>query len=350
VRVETSRQSLSRLLALGFERQPQPAPAIDPVQVDGGGYRLAAARPAMGTLVTITVLSRSRDRGETAIGRAFEEMDRLIAILSRFESASALSQLNSDGRLTGPPPELVRVVSRALHYHSVTGGVFDISVAPVLDLFAGRLGVGAAGPPPEADLRDALQRVGATRISASRREVRFERDGMGVTVDGIAKGFIADCMAAVLEGHRIRRYLIDAGGDLRASGRKEGDQPWTVAVRDPRGRDVLPDRLELRRGAVATSGSYERFFDPERRYHHIVQADAGRSPTDCVSVTALAPTAMAADALATSLFIMSPGRALAFAGSLPGCECLIVDRSGRTLRSRGWRSVAPTHVAEENLQ
>jgi FAD:protein FMN transferase len=342
------KQDLSRLVALGFERDPDPV-AVDAVLVEPRTYRVAAARPAMGTLVTVTVLARSRDRGETAIGRAYEEMDRLIGILSRFESDSALSHLNADGRLRGPPPDLLHVVSRALRFHRITGGAFDISVGPLLRLFGTRSDTAPSSSPSDAELREALARVGARWIEAGRRQIRFDRDGMRVTVDGIAKGYIADRMAVVLERHRVRRYLIDAGGDIRVSGRKEGRRPWTVGVRDPWDRGGCPDRVELRRGAVATSGSYERYLDSDRRFHHIVEAEAGRSPDGSVSVTVVAPTAMAADALATSLFIMAPTRALAFADALTGCECLIIDRSGRVLRSRGWRSAAPADPGEGDL-
>lgn len=341
---------LSSLLALGFERSPDPVAASHAERVDRRTIRVSAARPAMGTLVTITALARSRARAEEAIGRAFEEMDRLIGILSRFESGSALSQLNHAGRLGSPPPELHHVLDRALRYHRTTRGVFDISVWPVLELFGARLGGPAPAPPSEADVADALSRVGADRVSVSRREVRFGGEGMAVTVDGIAKGYIVDRMARVLEGRRVRRYLIDAGGDIRVSGRKEGGRPWSIGVRDPRRAGRLPDRIELTRGAVATSGSYERHFDPERRYHHIVDARAGRSPVESESVTVLAPGAMAADALATTLFIMPPAEALAFVETQPACACLIIDRGGHMHRSRGWRSAAPVHSEEVELQ
>jgi FAD:protein FMN transferase len=348
VRAESlPKQDLSRLLALGFEREPEPV-ATDAVLVEPRTHRVTSTRPAMGTLVNIIVLSRSRDRAETAVGRAFEEMDRLIGILSRFEGSSALSQLNDGGRLSGPPPELLHVVSRALRFHRVTGGAFDISVAPLMDLYRERFQAGA-GAPSDSELREVLDRVGATRIEAGRRLIRFDREGMRVTVDGIAKGYIVDRMAAVLERHRVRRYLIEAGGDIRVSGRKEGRQPWTVAVRDPWDRAGLPDRLELRRGAVATSGSYERYFDPERRYHHIVEAGAGSSPAENVSVTAVGATATAAEAPAPKILPTAPDRALAFADALSGCECLIIDRSGRVLRSRGWRSAAPAKPGEGDL-
>jgi FAD:protein FMN transferase len=342
VTVEALRpQNLSRLLELGFEQRPEAGVVRDVAKVDGRTYRVSAHGPGMGTRVGITVLCDAPSRADDAMGRAFAEMDRLIGIFSRFQSDSALSCLNEAGRLRGPPPELVQVVSRALDYFRITRGVFDISVAPVVDLFRTRLAGSAPRAPSDLEVVDALRRVGAAGISASRRELRFGRDGMGITVDGIAKGFIVDRMARALERRRVRRYLIDAGGDIRAAGRKEDDQPWTVGVRDPWTADHHPDRIHLMAGAVATSGGYERFFDRDGLQHHIVRADSGRSPTESASVSVLAPTGMAADALATGLFLLPPAEALALTETLAGCECLIIDRDGRLFRSRGWRSVAP---------
>lgn len=330
--------SFSRLIGMGFEQERVPHEATDLGRVGRRTHKLAAERPAMGTGVAITALGAGPDRLEEAVGRAFEEMDRLIAIFTRFESASALSQLNDFGRLAAPPPELAHVLDRAARYHAATHGVFDVTVAPLVDLFRERWSGPTGGAPSEAEIREARARVGAREVHASSGAVRFGRAEMRVTLDGIAKGYIADRMAAVLEKHRVRSYLVDAGGDVRTRGRKEGRQPWTVAVRDPGGGGVLPDVLSLTRGAVATSGSYEIFFDAKREFHHIVDGAAGRSPADATSVTVLAPTAMAADALATSVFVLGPAGGVALVDSLARCECLILDRGGRRHRSRGWKS------------
>ncbi|MBI4409309.1 MAG: FAD:protein FMN transferase [Gemmatimonadetes bacterium] len=332
---------LARLLELGFQRERDAAVTTEAVRIDRRTHKLTAARAAMGTCVSISALGDSRARVEDAIGRAFEEMDRLIGIFSRFEHASALTRLNEQGRLRGAPPELARVVARALRYHRVTAGAFDISVAPLVDLFRDRLRTDAAAPPGDAEIREVRALVGARDITASRREVRFGKAGMRVTLDGIAKGYIVDRMAATLEARRVRNYLINGGGDIRAAGRKEGRQPWTVAVQDPGVPGRFRDALHLTDAAVATSGSYEIYFDRDRLFHHIVDASTGRSPTRCTSVSVIAPTTIAADALATSVFVMGPDPGLAFVESLAGCECLIIDRCGRELRSRGWRSAAP---------
>ena len=161
---------------------------------------------------------------------------------------------------------------------------------------------------------------------------------MGVTLDGIAKGFIVDRVAESLGGQGLENYLINAGGDIRAAGTKEEKQPWTVAVQDPAKNGEFPDVIHLSDGAVATSGSYEVYFDRERTFHHIVNSRTGRSPNLNASVSVVAPSSMAADALATTAFVMEPDDGLAFIDALRGCECLIIDKDGRELKSKRWKS------------
>ena len=184
--------------------------------------------------------------------------------------------------------------------------------------------------------RQALERVGAEAVRVSAGRISLERDGMGITLDGIAKGFIVDAMAAVLEAHGIRRFLVDAGGDIRASGLREDDAPWMVAVRDPRHGGILPHVLRLAGGAVATSGGYEARFDPEGSWHHIVSGHTGRSPDEVLSVTVAGPTVFASDALATATLLMSTGDGIGFMNSLPGFECMLIDAGGRVSLSAGW--------------
>jgi thiamine biosynthesis lipoprotein len=333
-------RKLSVLADMGLEKVEATPVATEACRVDRRTLKVNSARPAMGTLVSVTALHRSQDRIEEAIGRAFDEMDRLIGILSRFESSSAVSLLNRDGRLADVPPEVSRVFSRALSYHGASRGAFDITVQPLVDLFRASLQAESPAEPGVDQVRDALTRVGSQNIAMSRRSIRFERDGMGVTLDGIAKGYIVDAVAAVLERDGVKNYLINAGGDIRASGTKEDKEPWTVAVQDPAKRGDFPDLVHLKNGAVATSGSYEIYFDRERAFHHIVDSGTGRSPSRKASVTVVAPSAMAADALATAAFVMDPGGGVAFIDSLSRCECLIVDTHGCQLKSKRWRSAA----------
>jgi thiamine biosynthesis lipoprotein len=336
---------LEALLGLGFERAPAPPAETSLGRLDARTVKLVTTRAAMGTHVAVTALGASPGVLEEAAGRALEEMDRLIARLTRFEPASPVSVLNAEGRLGGPPAEVREVVAAALGFHRLSAGAFDVSVAPLLDLFEARLGGPDRAPPTAAEIREARALVGAQHLAVSRRRLAFARPGMRVTLDGIAKGYIVDAVARALDRRGVRRYLVDAGGDIRARGAKEGGAPWTVAVRDPARSAAFPDVIHLANGAVATSGSYERFFDAARAFHHIVDPVSGRSPGHSVSVSVRAPTAMAADALATTVFVMEPQAGLALVERLPGCACLIIDGSGRQRRSRGWISAAPARAA-----
>jgi thiamine biosynthesis lipoprotein len=159
---------------------------------------------------------------------------------------------------------------------------------------------------------------------------------MGCTLDGIAKGYIADRMAEVLQRHGLHRFVIDAGGDVRACGRNARGGPWVVAVRHPEGGSEFPDIIGLESGAVATSGGYERFFPAGRPFHHIVSPDTGCSPADVTSVSVAAPDCLTADALATALFVLGTDRGLALIDRLPRCAALVLDARGAARPSRRW--------------
>lgn len=326
---------------MGFERIQAPPVTTESVRLNKRTHRLSQFRPAMGTFISATVLHESEALAEEAIGRSFEEMDRLVDLFNRWDQATALAQLNEHGVLRDAPPELVRVVAESLRYNHKSGGAFDVSVKPLVDIFIERLAEGDTSPPDRDEVREALELVGSENIEVKESTIAFKRTGMGVTLDGIAKGHIVDCVAMALQEQGITSYLINAGGDIRSAGTKEKRLPWTVAVQDPLKRDNFPDVIELVDGAVATSGSYEIYFDRERLHHHVVSSRTGVSPRLSSSVSVMAPTAMAADALATAVFVMRPAAALRFVNSLPHCECLIIDAAGIQQRSRGWKSVKP---------
>jgi thiamine biosynthesis lipoprotein len=321
------------LAELGFRRVAPGPGALESLSVGGGRYKMTWSRSSMGTLVTVTAIHRSRELAEDAAGRSFAEMDRLVALLSRYEPASALSVLNGEGVLPSPPPELRAVVSGALRFHAISKGAFDPTVRPLVDLFRG-----STATPPSQELSQALDLVGARKVKLRRRTIGFDRAGMGMTLDGIAKGYVVDRMADVLAGRGLRDFLIDAGGDIRSAGRREDGRPWQVAVQDPAKEGAFPDLIGLTDGAVATSGSYETYFHRDRTRHHIVSGGGGVSPHESLSVSVVAPTAMAADALATAVFVMGSRAGIALMDSLPGCACLVIDGMGRPLPSARWRS------------
>lgn len=332
---------IAALSALGFEVSQAVTAETEVHAVGRDGFRVLSRRPAMSTRVSVIAIHQSAALVEEAIGRTLEEMDRLIAIFSRYDRTTPLAVLNDAGQLDGPPLELTSVLTQASTYHRLSGGAFDPTVAPLVDLFAACFSGPAPREPTAAEIRQARELVGAETIVTSRRRVRLARRGSSLTLDGIAKGFIVDRMAATLERAGVTRYLVEAGGDIRTGGRKENRLPWTVAIRDPAnggeewGR--LPETIQLAGGAVATSGSYERYYDDERCFHHIVDAARGTSPSACTSATVIAPTATTADALATAVLVLGAREGPALIDRFPDCACLVVGNDGSVTTSRSWK-------------
>lgn len=353
-------RKMAALADMGFQRVEDPEIQSETVPVRGNRKKATISHPSMGTLVSVIGIHESADLLHEAAGQAFEEMHRAVAILNRYEASSALSYLNTEGSIPAPPPELAEVLSQAWYYHLASGGAFDATVQPLVDLF--RLGPGSGigtspGPegtsepdpdpgstPSENQVLEARALVDGRKVKLGADFISLEMPGMGVTLDGIAKGYIVDRMSSVLAGCGVGDFLINAGGDIRTAGQREDGEPWRVGVQDPKKQGGLPDVISLSNGAVATSGSYEIYFDRDRSHHHIVRARTGDSPRSSESVSVVAPTTVAADALATAVFVLDPARGVAFIESLPGCACLIVDHDGRQMRSRNWCSATDTDL------
>ena len=326
-------RNLAALLDLGFECAPEPL-AVEAIPTEKGGWRVSHAVPSMGTVVTVSVLDESQDRAESALGRAFAEMERTAALLNRYDAASALGVLNSESGLAGAPDELLQVLHRARGVHLLSNGAFDVTVAPLIDAFREHRDAGHPGLPAAATLAEAQSRVDASGVVINGRQVRLD-DGVDVTLDGIAKGFVVDSMALVLAASGVSGYLINGGGDIRTAGTRDGTQPWRVGVRDPDRDGEQLQILPLFDGAVATSGSYEIYFDRDRTHHHIVSS-TGVSPGECRSVTVRAPSTMLADALATAAFVAGPQAGALLVESVPGCSCLVLDAQGTLRPSASW--------------
>jgi thiamine biosynthesis lipoprotein len=313
----------------------------DVVGLGSRSKKVSLTRTAMGTFVTVTAVHASRDLAQEAIGKAYEEMERLIAVFNRFATSSALSVLNRDGRLSGPPPELNEVLRWANHFNRTTGGNFDVTVKPLIDLFEETVGRDGRTFPSDEQISSALSLVDAAGVRIEAGAVAFAKPRMGVTLDGIAKGYIVDMMSAKLAEHGVHNHLVNAGGDIRTSGSAASGRAWTVAVEDPRKRRNYPDVIRMSDGAVATSGSYEIYYDGDRLYHHVVDPHTGHSPAYSTSTTVRAPSVMVADALSTAAFVVDPAAAVRLLESVrPACGAtgLIIGADGSQHASAGWNS------------
>lgn len=293
----------------------------------------------LGTALTIQAMTDHPAQAQRAIDQAFREIARLDGILSVHRPDTPLMDLNREGGLRSAPPELLAVLQRAQQFHGLTGGAFDVTIKPVLDLYLDSFRQTGQAPDPEA-LERRRELVGASRLVISPDgRVELPQSGMGVILDGLAKGYVIDRVTEVLRAGGVRHALIDAG-DARALGGKEPGRAWRLGVRDPRhssGDGGAPlDVLGLQDRAVATSGDYERFFTPDRRLHHVIDPRTATSPGELSAVSVTAPSAMDANALAVSAMVLGREPGAALIRSFPGATALMVTKLGEVIKLPGW--------------
>ncbi len=326
---------LSGLLGLGAASAALlPANQAEAVLFGKKEYKVSKTRLAMGTFVAITAIHASRDEAENIIGLAFEEIDRLSGLLSRYDANSPVAALNDKGSLRNGSIEVLELVARSLYYHKQTQGAFDITVKPLVDLYKERFAAGTQ--PTKAEINTVLKHVGSEHIRFESGKVAFSKENMGITLDGIAKGYIVDGVSEFLARKGVTNHLINAGGDIRAHGSAAKGKPWTVAIQDPSKKKDYPDVIRMGNGAIATSGNYEVYYDQEKMFHHIVDSRTGRSPELATSVTVKASSVMDADALSTSVYVMQPDAGIQFINTQPDCECFVIGRNGSVSKSIGW--------------
>lgn len=303
----------------------------------GEPEEISRTRLLLGTSVTVTVLHAQKDSGLEAITAAFGEMERIERLMSSYDPGSEVSRLNKNGSIEADP-EVARLVERALYFSRLSGGAFDISVQPLLELFE-KTFEERGGPPGAGEVEAAGALVDYSRIAVSGNEISIP-EGMQVTLGGIAKGYAIDRAVSMLRARGVEQALVNAGGDMRALGNgKEG--PWKIALQNPRDPGDYLAILPLSGIAVATSGDYERYFDPAMEYHHIIDPRTGLSASGLMSVTIVTRTAVEADALATAVFVLGRDKGMGLVESLDNVEALIITSEREVVVSAGLKYATP---------
>ena len=297
-------------------------------------HRLRAVRRRLGTEVAVTVHHSDPAEARRLAGAAFAEIERLEGILSRHRRGTALDRLNREGHLDDAPPELTGLLAEARTYSELTGGAFDVTVAPLLGLYESAEAGGRL--PGRREIRAALPLVDYRNVHVEGSTVRLLKSGMEVTLDAIAKGYIADRATAVLVDGGAVHAMVEAGGDVASAGGSGGTGPWRVGIEDPRAPGAMLGVVELGGEGAATSGDYRAAFTPDRTVHHILDPRTGRSPGEASAATVVAPTASEADALSTAVLLLGPGAGLALLDARNGTEGIVVGKDGTASRSRGF--------------
>ena len=297
-------------------------------------------RSMMDTYVRVVVCSNDEETAEEAISAAFTRLEEVVNIASTFDETAEAFKLNQDGYIESPSDELLELINMSIDYSELTGGSFDITCQPLLELWeykpdAEKQFWELDEATQQAQIDEAIKLVGSENIVVTENKISFQKAGVKITLGGIAKGYAVDEALKVIKKTGIRYALIDAGGDISTLGSKPEGELWQVALVNPDDTSQSLATFRVSDKSIATSGNYERYFDPEKEVHHILNPKTGYSASGCISVTIIAKSCTQADALATGVFVMGAEDGMELVESLDDVECLIVDADRIIHRSSG---------------
>ncbi len=286
--------------------------ACDPGAGRNGLTRFSGS--TMGTSFTVSIASRPAAVGRRALKDEIDTaLESVNARMSNWRSISEVSLFNraAPGSWRRISPDTLAVIDQALGISRLSGGAFDPTIGPLVDLWGFGPGPASRQVPSDARIEAARARTGFRHIRTrpSSRSLAKDRAGISIDLSGIAKGFGVDKIAAQLEANGIDSYLVEIGGELRAKGRAPHGAPWRVGIEKPvAGQRSLQRIVGLDSAAIATSGIYRNFFESGgSRFSHLIDPRTGEPVRhDLASVTVIAPTAMQADAWSTALMVLGP--------------------------------------------
>ena len=280
----------------------------------------------MATETELTAIALgSQDKKALAALRAAERALREVeAKMSSWMEASELSQFNKApaGQAAKLSETTMGLLRLSKQLAKQTDGAFDVTCRPILQVW--RSAKESKRLPTDLQIAAAIGKCGWDKIELLADSASKKVDGASIDLGGIAKGFGIDQASDALEAAGLSGGMVNVGGDVRCFGRRADGGKWRVGIRSPFDGDPTFAIIKLSRGAVCTSGNYERFFEIDsRRYSHIVDPRTGRPVDLAPSVTVVAPSATAADAWATALSVLgAPG--LELIGADSGLEAMLV--------------------------
>jgi thiamine biosynthesis lipoprotein len=262
---------------------------------------------AMGAVASLQVHHHDRAAAERLVERALAEVHRLDQVFSLYREDTALVALNRHGILVAPPADLVAVLAECRRCWEMTGGAFDPTVQALWILYRDHFSRADADPqgPKERELRRALERVGFGQVTFDANRIVLPRRGIGLTLNGIAQGYVTDRVVDILRAGGIVSSLVDMG-EPRVVGSRPSGEPWRVGISDPDRPERIGETLEVADQAVATSSAYGFRFDHQGRFNHLFDPRTGMSAELYRSVTVTMPSGTAADALSTAFSLMPP--------------------------------------------
>lgn len=220
---------------------------------------------------------------------------------------------------------MAELISTGLEYYRISNGKFDITVAPLSDLWDFKSE--DATVPPRKDIEAALEKVGADQISLSGNTLTFSSDDVMIDLGALVKGFAADHIKSYLTEHGVTSGLLNLGGNVLTIGNRPDGAQWSIGIQKPfDDNEPVADVVKVTDKTVVSSGIYERYFKQDGViYHHILDPDTGYPiQNDLWGVSIICDSSLTGDALSTTCMTLGYEKASELINSLPDTEAEFV--------------------------
>lgn len=260
----------------------------------------------MGTVFEIAAYAESSDRGSAAIDKALREIVRMDDLMSNYKPESALSRLNRSAHFHAQkvPSDLYRVIEQAVRFSKLSGGKFDITVAPLVNLWKAALSGDSL--PSLAQRQQAEECVGYEKIELTPPDqITFRSSCMQLDLGAVGKGYAVDRAGEMLRSCGIRNALINSGGSsILALGSPPGQPGWLVHLRDP--SHTVDPYVILKDQSVATSEQTAVSLLGSESAGHIIDLASGRPIDTRFAVSVVTSSGTPSDGLSTTLLLLGP--------------------------------------------
>lgn len=281
---------------------------------------------AMDTIMKLTFYG---DADGTVMKQAVKEIHRLESLFSVTQKGSDIARINAaSGNAVKVEKETYDLIRQCKEIGEETGGLFDISVYPVVKLWG--FTTEQYHVPSDEEREEVLANVDYRKIELlPDHQVRMKK-GMAIDLGAVAKGYLSQRLMELCKEQGVASAIVSLGGNVQTMGTKPTEDPYVVGITDPSDGTSIYGTLTVRDKAVITSGIYQRYFDKDgKRYHHIMDKTTGLpAENDLASVTVITNQGDRADALATALYVMGEEKAKEYQKEHPELQLILIRKDG----------------------
>ena len=280
------------------------------------------------TEITISIYDDKETDSKT-FDAIFDKIDYYEKMISKTIETSEVSQINKNAGVApvAVSDEIIEMLDIAIGYAEASGGLFDVTIGPVVELWG--IGTDHAAVPSDVELKDNMAKVNYKNVEIDRenKTVYLKEKGMLLDLGAIAKGYIADQIKTVMLDSGIKSGIISLGGNILTIGEKPTGLAWAIGVRNPEIEESVTELgiLTLKDVSIVSSGVYERYFTANnQRYHHIINPFTGYpEQNDIMSITIVSDRSVDGDSLSTTTFLMGLEKGYEYIQSLEGIGAVI---------------------------